>query len=84
MLSSIMRRSHSTNKTTSFITYLTLPVDANYTAGRFMWGSNENGVRTDPIHVYTLPAFQVIKVDVSILGDQINNVVLGTRLQQQK
>lgn len=46
-----------------------------------MWGSNKNSVGTDSVHVDTLPTFQIVQMNVTVLGDQVDYVVLITRLQ---
>lgn len=47
-----------------------------------MRSSNKNGVPTDAVHVDTGAAFNVIQVDIAILGDQEDYTMLFAYLKQ--
>lgn len=72
------------NKHTKWVTrinaYLSFSVDANNSASRFIRCSDKNGIGTDTIHVDAGAGLNVIEMNVAILGNKINNVVLGRHL----
>lgn len=43
---------------------------------------DENGLPTDPVHVDTGTRLQVIQVDVTVFGDEKDNILLGTYLER--
>ena len=55
---------------------LASPVDPDDTVARFMLGRHEDGVGADPVLIDQGPGLNVVQVDVTVLGDQIHNVVL--------
>lgn len=65
-------------------TYLSFPVHSNDPSSGFVWGSDENGLPADPVHVDARPGLQIIQVDVAILCDEKNYILLGTDLYVQK
>lgn len=48
-----------------------------------MWGSDENGLPADPVHVDAGSSLQVIQVDVAIFGDEKDDILLGTDLDRK-
>ena len=46
-----------------------------------MHSRHKDGFTTDPVHVDTGTSFQVIEMDVSKLGDEVDNIILGADLQ---
>jgi len=72
---------HQEQKKKRELTYLTLSIHTNDSTRGFMRSSNKNGVRTDSIHVNTLSTFQIVEVNVPILGNQVNNVILVASLK---
>lgn len=55
---------------------LTLLVDTNDTVCRLVLGGDEDSLTANTVHVDTCTAFQVVQVNESILGDEIDNAVL--------
>ena len=47
-----------------------------------MGGSDKDGLSTDAVHVDTGTGLKVIEVDVAKLGDEVDDVILGTHLQR--
>lgn len=64
--------------------YLSFPVNSNDPSSGFMWGSDENGLPTDPVHVDASSGLQIIQVDVAILCDEKNDILLGADLDVPK
>lgn len=46
--------------------------------------SDEDGLSTDSVHVDANPRFNIVQVDVTVLGDQVNDAVLGTHLKRRR
>lgn len=61
-------------------TNLPLPVDANDAVSCLVRGGHKDGVTTDAVHEDAGARFNVVKVHVAILGDQVNHVVLLANL----
>lgn len=57
------------------LSYLSLAVDTKNSASWFVLSGNENSLTRDAIHVYAGASLNIIQMDISILGDQINNPV---------
>lgn len=49
-----------------------------------MWRSDKDGLPTDAVHVDAGARLQVIQVNVSILGNEENNIVLGAHLPKKQ
>ena len=47
-----------------------------------MGGCDENGVTADAVHVDAHRRLHVVQVDVTVLGDQVDDVVLGADLRR--
>lgn len=61
--------------------YLSLAVDPNDATGRFMRGCDEDGIPTNAVHEDAGPTFDVIEVNIAILGDEIDDIMLTTNLK---
>lgn len=61
---------------------LSLSIDSKNPTRGFMSSSNKNSVRANSVHVYTRSTLQVVEMNVSVLCDQIDNVVLVTCLNK--
>ncbi len=65
---------------THCFTHLALSVDSyNATAG-LVHGCHKNGLATDAIHVNASASLQVVEMDVAKLGDEVDDIMLGTHL----
>lgn len=56
--------------------HLTLLVNPDNTTRRRIIGCRKDGIPTDPIHVQTFPALEIIKMDEAVLCNQVNDTVL--------
>lgn len=63
---------------------LSFTIDANDPIGGFVRRSDEDGLGTDSVHVDANPRFNIVQVDVTVLGDQVNDAVLGTHLKRRR
>ena len=63
---------------------MSFTIDANDSIGRFVRRSDEDGLGTDSVHVDANPRFNIVQVDVTVLGDQVNDAVLGTHLKRKR
>ena len=61
--------------------YLSLPVDANDSTGGFMRSSYKDCVATDSVHVDACSGLNVIQVNITVLGDEIDDVIFRANLQ---
>ena len=70
--------------TTTAATNLSLPVHADQAACRFVGGSDEYRVSTDPVHEDADRRLQVIHVNVSVLCDHEHYAVFWGNLGRQQ
>ena len=61
--------------------YLSLSVDANDSAGGFMRSSYKDCVATDSVHVDACSGLNVVQVNITVFGDEIDYVILRANLQ---
>ena len=62
--------------------HLSFPVDTDDTISGFMWRCHKDGVSADPVHVDACASFNVIHVDVAILGHQEDHAMFITGLEK--
>lgn len=56
--------------------HLSLLVDTNNSVGCLVFGSDEDGLPADTVHVKACPAFKVVQVDEAVFGDEVDDAVL--------
>lgn len=61
-------------------TYLSFAIDTHDATGSLERGSYENSVSTNAIHIDASTSLNVVKVNVTILRDQIDDVILWRHL----
>ena len=59
---------------------LSFSVDTDDAIGRLVGRGNKDGLCADPVHVDAGTALQVVKVNITVLRDEINNAMLLTDL----
>ena len=59
---------------------LSFSVDTDDAIGRLVGRGNKDGLSADPVHVDAGAALQVVKVNVTVLRDEINDAMLLTDL----
>jgi len=59
---------------------LSLSVDTDDTASRLVFASDEHGFARDSVHVETSSRFEVVKVDETVLGDEVDDAVTSRDL----
>jgi len=59
---------------------LSFSVDTDDAIGGLVGRGNEDGLCANPVHVDTSTALQVVEMNVTVLGDEINNAMLLTNL----
>ena len=64
--------------------YLSFTVNTNNSMSLFIRSSNKNSLGADSIHVDANATFDIIKVDVTELGDQVDNAVFRTHLERKR
>ena len=60
--------------------YLSFPVDSNDSTRGLVDSSHKDSLTADTVHVDTCSRFHVVKVDISKLGNQVDDIKLGTHL----
>lgn len=65
-------------------TYLSLPVDANYSRSAFMRSGNKDGVTTYSVHVDACSSLNVVQMNVTVFGDQIDHIIFRSNLTEGK
>ena len=61
---------------------LSLSVDSDDAVGRLVGRGHEDGLGGDAVHVDAGAAFQIVEVDVAVLGDQVDHAMLLTNLEE--
>ena len=61
--------------------YLSFSVDANDSTGGFMRSSYKDCVATDSVHVDACSRLNVVQVNITVLGDQIDDVIFRANLK---
>jgi hypothetical protein len=64
--------------------HLSPPVHPDYTPGGLVGGRHEDGLARDAVHVDADGALDVVHVYVAVLGDQVDDVVLGRDLHRHR
>lgn len=54
---------------------LSLSVDTDDTTSRLVFASDEHGFSRDSVHVETSSSFEIVKVDETVLGDEVDDAV---------
>jgi len=62
---------------------LSFAIDTDDSVGGLVGCGDEDGFGRDAVHVDTSAAFQVIQVDVAVLGDQVDHAMLLTDLKTE-
>lgn len=63
---------------------LSLLVDSNDTASQFVLCRSKDGVSRDTVHVKTLSSLQVVQMDETILGDEVDDSVAFRNLHRDR
>lgn len=64
--------------------HLSLPVDSNDTVRSLKFGSSENRLSRDSVHVYTLSRLDLIQVDETEFCDEVDDTVFGGDLHSDR
>lgn len=48
-----------------------------------MWCCYKDGITTDSVHVDASTTLNIIQMDITILGNQIDNIILGASLKHK-
>ena len=65
-------------------TYLSLSIHTNDSTSGFMGCCHKDCVSTDSVHEYTCCTFNVIEMNISKFGNQINYVMFWTDLKMER
>ena len=61
--------------------YLSFSVDTNDSTSSFMRSSYKDCVATDSVHVDACSGLNVVQVNITVLGDQIDDVIFRANLK---
>lgn len=60
--------------------YLPLPVHTDDATASLVYSCHEDGLSTDTVHVDASASLKIVEMNVAKLGDEVDDVVLGTHL----
>lgn len=61
--------------------YLSLPVHTNDATAGFVYSRHKDGLSADTVHVDTSPGLKIVEMNVAKLGDEVDDIILGTHLK---